>query len=834
MTEEKFFFEDQFILFPLWQRFIYRLIFSFFVFFGLSFSLIIIFLGLERWIYLGVLGFFFFFYVFIKQNLPDRLIKDEMPLKDKVNLASLLALRMKNVIAEAKDIAVNSKLPFSFAVFKLLLKEPTIIEALEYLSLSAKDIKDIQQAVDQEKSDDFQGDFKEFVLKLSKSALIEAQALKRNHLDAPSLFLSLFSSDFSESEKIKNIFNFYKIEKNDLAISFLINDLSKIRNIEIIKGLAERKSFFRPRKSKVNQALTSKPTPFLDIFGIDYTELAQQLKIGIMIGHREEYESMVNILSRLGKKNVLLLGPAGIGKETIVSYLAYNLARDKVPKQIRDFRLISLPLSSVVSDTQNPFEIYDRITKITREISSNPDIILYLPDLHSYKQLTQEGGLSAFDILRPLFSSSPLPFIAASAPDEYRRYLERDSLIKENFEIIRVGEVSLKDAIKILAYQSLRWRKERKVKISFQAIKRAVSLAYRFLANIPLPSSAESLITEAIEGARQKGKQIILEEDIVNLVSIKTGIPLEITKKEEKERLLDLEKIIHQYLVNQEEAVKIASSSLRQYRAGLSNPDRPVGAFLFVGPTGVGKTELAKTLAKIYFGSEKTMVRFDMSEYQDPRSIFRFIGDPEGERAGSLTEAIKKMPFSLILLDEFEKAHQKVLDIFLQVFDEGRLTDNLGQTIDFTHTIIIATSNARSDFVKDEIEKETPFTELTEKLKKKLVDFFKPELINRFDEVVVFRPLAKEHLREIVGLKLGNLAKSLYQTKRIEVMFDDSIINKIADLGFNPIFGARPLDSVIRHLIRENLARAILKEKIKAGSKIFFAVEGDKVKIDFK
>ena len=375
---------------------------------------------------------------------------------------------------------------------------------------------------------------------------------------------------------------------------------------------------------------------------------------------------------------------------------------------------------------------------------------------------------------------------------DYRRYLELDSIIKENFEIIKVKELSPEESIRFLVYRSLELKRKTKIKISYKAIKRAVTLAQRFLTSAPLPSSAESLLTEAIEGVRRKGKKIVLEQDIVDLVSLKTQVPLEISSEQEREKLLNLEKLIHQDLINQEKAVSVVSAALRQYRTGLTNTKKPIGVFLFVGPTGVGKTQLAKTLAKIYFGSEKTMIRFDMAEYQDRKSIDRFIGNPEGTMSGSLTEAVKSNPFSLILLDEFEKAHSDVLNIFLPVFDEGRLTDNLGQAIDFTNTIIIATSNALSDFIKNEIEKNADIDDLSERLKKKLANYFKPELLNRFNEVVVFRPLTQEHLKEIVKLKLNELVSVLSKNKKIELSFDNSVIERLSQLGYNPIFGARP------------------------------------------
>jgi len=380
----------------------------------------------------------------------------------------------------------------------------------------------------------------------------------------------------------------------------------------------------------------------------------------------------------------------------------------------------------------------------------------------------------------------------------------------------------------------LELKRKTKITISFKAIKRAVLLAQRFLTSIPLPSSAESLLTEALEGVRRKGKKIVCEQDVVDLVSSKTQVPLEVSSEQEREKLLNLEKLIHESLINQEEAVSLVSAALRQYRAGLISSKKPISSFLFVGPTGVGKTELAKVLAKIYFGSEETMIRFDMAEYQDRKSIYRFIGDPEGTMSGALTEAVKNNPFSLILLDEFEKAHPDVLNIFLAVFDEGRLTDNLGQVIDFTNTIIIATSNALSDFIKNEIEKGIHSQELSQTLKKKLTNFFKPELLNRFNEVIVFRPLTLENLKEIVKLKLNELSFALLKNKKIELSFDNSVIERLSQLGYNPIFGARPLDSVIRRYIKDNLASSILKKKVGIGAKVHFTLEKNEFKAEIK
>jgi len=830
--ETELYFSDAFFFWPAWKRFFYKVILTVFISLGLIFSFSLVLFRIQPWENLGILILFFFIYIFQKQNLSDLPLAEQYLKKKKINLARFLSPQAKNILIEAKNISFAFQLDFFHGMFYELLSKREIVDALSILDISSSDIKELMGKIKEKKvsrKEITEENYQKFLEKIVHLALFEAEKIKKDCISPESLILALYSVDDS---KIADAFNFYRVEKNDLTVAFVLNYLSRIKGIEVVKGLADKKEFdFRLKRVKVNRSFTSRPTPFLDLYGLDFTELALRLKIGIMIGHTQEYQSLLDILCRQGKRNILLVGPAGVGKDTIVSYLAFNLVRDKTPLKLRDRRLISLSLASFLEDTKEPLEVYDRLTKITKELLINRDIIIYLPQFHNYKLLAQKGGFTALDIFRSLINSSWVPVIAATTPGDYRRYLESDSIIKENFEIIKVKELSSEESVKFLAYRSLELQRKSKIKISYKAIKRAVTLAQRFLTSMPLPSSAESLLTEAIEGVRRKGEKIVLEQDIVDLVSLKTQVPLEISSDQEREKLLNLEKLIHERLINQEKAVSLVSAALRQYRVGLTSTKKPIGVFLFVGPTGVGKTQLAKTLAKIYFGSEKTMIRFDMAEYQDRKSINRFIGNPEGTISGSLTEAVKNNPFSLILLDEFEKAHSDVLNIFLPVFDEGRLTDNLGHVIDFTNTIIIATSNALSDFIKNEIEKNVDIDNLSERLKKKLTNYFKPELLNRFNEVVVFRPLTQEHLKEIVKLKLNELAFALSKNKKIELSFDNSVIEQLAKLGYNPIFGARPLDSVIRHYIKDNLASSILKKKIGSNTKVHFTFEENEFKV---
>ena len=825
MNQSIFILEDAYLFWSEWKRFIYRIIFQVFIFCGLLVSSLMIVLEVQKYFYLGILLVIFFIFIFIKKNFSDLPLESRYLEKKRVNLALFLSPQAKEILIESRRLALQKKIDFSLACLSVCLTKPEIIASLKYLDITEDKIKEMQDKILSQPASQLEP-MKDIMLNLVKQAIKEACDLKQSSVNSFNLMLALY--DLGDNTVI-NILDWFDLDKNDLAIALAINLMSRRRNIEPIRGLTDTpESLFKPKKIKVNRSLTSRPTPTLDNFSTDFTELASRLKIGIMIGHLVEYENLITILNRPGSHNVLLVGPAGIGKETIVSYLAYNLVRNNVPNSLRDYRLINLSFASLFKDTKTPFEACNRLTTIIHEVLLNHDIILYLPQLHNYKLLMQEGGMSAFEVLKPLFEAQT-PIIATTTLEDYHLYLEQDSSINDVFEIIKVNEVCPEEAIKILAFQSIIWHRKTKVQVSYHAIKRAVMLAQRFLTNNPLPSSAESLLTEAIEGARRKKAKFITEQDIVSLVSVKTNIPLEVSPPAERERLLSLEKYIHESFINQEEAVGLVSGALRQYRAGLANPNKPIGVFLFVGPTGVGKTELAKILAKIYFGSEKTMVRFDMSEYQDPRGIFRFIGDPEGTTRGALTEAIKSKPFSLILLDEFEKAHQKVLDLFLPLFDEGRLTDNLGETINFTNTIIIATSNALSDFIKKEIEKGTAFTQLTIQLKQKLTNYFKPELINRFDEVVVFKPLTEENLREIVKLKLNGL-KEVMNNKKIDLNFDESVVNKLAQLGYNPIFGARPLDAVIRHFIKDKLAELILTQELSKGCHIQCTFQDEKFK----
>ncbi|TSC96120.1 MAG: Uncharacterized protein Athens101426_474 [Parcubacteria group bacterium Athens1014_26] len=417
--------------------------------------------------------------------------------------------------------------------------------------------------------------------------------------------------------------------------------------------------------------------------------------------------------------------------------------------------------------------------------------------------------------------------IGTTYPREYKQTIEPQSDFAEAFEVIRVEEISSADATRILVYESIILERQFRIMITFGAVKQAVALASKYFRDKLLPSSARELLKEVISNARDRKVKVLTSDDVINIAQRRVDIPLKQAKADEAQKLLNLESIIHERLIDQEEAVSAVSRSLREYRSGLARKGGPIAAFLFVGPTGVGKTELSKIIANIQFGSKDAMIRFDMSEYQDKQSVFRFIGSPDGTMTGSLTDAVLAKPYSLVLLDEFEKAHPDILNLFLQVFDDGRLTDNFGRIADFQNTIIIATSNAHSDFIKTEIENGKAMAEISDNLKKKLTEYFRPELINRFSNIIVFKSLSPDDIISVTGILLKDLSEEVKQSQQVELVFSDEAIKEIARLGYDPVFGARPLRGVISEKIRSVLAEKILKNEIVKGSKISVEIENN-------
>jgi len=659
---------------------------------------------------------------------------------------------------------------------------------------------------------------------LMAAAFKQAVVSFSEFIEPKDLFAALSESS---NENIAKLFKLFEIDAGDLESVLIFSRFAK--QFRWLKRLPATLVGFIGRPYKIrhrvmNRAWTARPTPTLDQFSDDLTDLARLEQVGFMIGHEAEYDRLLDILARPGNPNALLVGDPGVGKSTIVAHLAYEITKDRVPPPLFDKRLVQLDIGALVAGAEEG-ELQQRIKKIVAEATVAGNVILYIPDIHQLSKTSGQLRLSAAEVFLPAIKSSAFSVIGATFPREYKQYIEPDSDFASAFEVIRMQEISEAEAIKFLVYSSIILEQQYRVVISFGAIKEAVRLAHAYFRQRLLPSSAEDLLKETLTDAVEKGQKIITADEVIKIAERRINIPLHRVGRTEAEQLLNLEEFIHKRLIDQDEAVKGVASALREYRSGLARKGGPIASFLFVGPTGVGKTELSKILAQIQFGSSEQMVRLDMSEYQEKGSINRLIGSPDGTMSGNLTDAIFEKPYSLILLDEFEKAHPDVLNIFLQVFDDGRLTDNMGRTVNFQNTIIIATSNAHSEFIKSQIEAGKNIREIAEELKKKLVDYFKPELLNRFSDIIVFKNLSQEDLRAIVRLQLNDLANQLRESQGIDLIFDEAAISQLAILGYDPVFGARPLRKVISDKIKSVLAEKILRNEISRGGtiKVVFA-----------
>lgn len=745
------------------------------------------------------------------------------------NVALCLNRQALGALTLALERALLMREKFYLVLALFLLEKDSIAKALEKLEINISEFKnkleeEIEKTSGQEKIS--LPELKEAVKDLvTQSAFISKFHLEEE-INLESLFCALF---FSDDPSLKKILDLFSLTADDINAAIVFSRFAfgkKSLLPATLGGFALRKA--KIKSHRVNRTFTSRPTPFLDNFSVDLTDLARRGDVGFLIGHQKEYERMINILSGEGRRNVLLVGEAGIGKESLVQHLAFQIINDNVPAPLFDKRLVKLSLEEIMTGAGIE-ELTLRLRKIIEEIVKAGNIILYLPDIHLLAKTSQEGAFNLSDAFLPIISFSLFPVIGATYPKEFKMYIESHSNFASQFEVIRVEEISLNEAITLLTHEALLLERRYRVSISFSAIKQAVFLASKYFKQTPLPSSAQDLLKETLSFVTQTGQRVVDSNAVISVAERKINVPLHRTRKEEAQALLNLEETIHQFLIDQEEAVKSVANALRAFRAGLSRRGGPIAAFLFVGPTGVGKTELSKILAQIHFGSEKAMLRFDMSEYQEKASLARFIGSPDGKIAGSLTEGVIQRPYCLILLDEFEKAHPDILNIFLQVFDDGRLTDSLGRVVDFQNTIIIATSNACSVFIQEQISAGRKIEEFSDELKKKLVEFFKPELLNRFSDIIVFKPLSLPDLEKIAELHLKKLSSLVSQEQGIELSFSSEAVQKIARLGYDPVFGARPLRKAIDDYVKSPLSEMILAEKVTRGGKVKVELKDDQL-----
>lgn len=650
-------------------------------------------------------------------------------------------------------------------------------------------------------------------------------------------------------------------------------------------------------------------TPTLNQFGSDLTKQAREGKLDPVIGRKNEIDRVTQILSRRTKNNPCLIGEPGVGKTAVVEGLAEKIVADDVPEMLRNKRVVSLDISGMVAGAKYRGDFEERIKKCLSEVKKAGDVILFIDEIHTIVGAgSAEGAVDAANILKPLLARGEVQVVGATTLNEYRKYIEKDSALERRFSPVTVGEPTEEETIRILEGLRDKYEAHHNVKITEGAIKAAVDLSIRYINDRFLPDKAIDLMDEAAsrvkmktytmpDGLKELEEEIastdrekeeairvqdfekaatlrdkikeqkeklekekkkwqnknsknvlnLTEEDIAEVISSWTGIPVQKITQDENEKLKHLEETLHKRVIGQNEAVEAVSKAIRRGRVGLKDPNRPIGSFLFLGPTGVGKTELSKALAESLFGNDEAMIRVDMSEYMEPHSVAKLIGSPPGyvgyDEGGQLTEKIRRKPYSVILFDEIEKAHPDVMNMLLQILDDGRLTDAQGRTVNFKNTVVIMTSNVGARMITDKnvlgFSKSSDNKESQEKeyenIKKdvmaELKKQFRPEFINRIDDIIVFHKLTEEDINQIIEIMLKQVQKRLKE-QEYEVEFDSSVKELVAKKGIDTNYGARPLKRAIQSNVEDKIAEAILDGKIIPHKKVKILAENEEIKVE--
>lgn len=695
--------------------------------------------------------------------------------------------------------------------WETIIKQPSMSQYFVRLGLSDK--AKIEQLTDEVKA--LRDGVNSEVVgwrQISWKALGVGLSLGRRHLSCELLFLAWVKLE-TEVERL--------FDKHDLTWEQLNMASQWLYAWELRKQTWRfwEDRFFH-RRAGVNAGWAAGWLRHLKHFSTNITDLVKQGKVPYLIGRKKLMERIVGVLQQTTRNNVLLIGAPGVGKTTIAYGIAEKILSGHISGKLAGKKLIRLDLAGLLSGTSGRGDMEERVYEAIREVQGG-ESILFIEEIHTlFGAGGRKGTADVASFIAPALSSGNIQLVATTTPEEYRRHIEGNTTVASYFQVVQIEEPSQEECLRILQWFVPQMEADQGVRITLPALTAAVSLTQKFIHDRYLPGKAVELLDITAVYVKQKGRSEVSDKDIAAVLSQQTQIPLEQLTANEQEKLLNLEELLHQRIINQEEAVRMVSNALRRARSGLAPGNRPIASFLFVGPTGVGKTETAKALSATYFGSERNMIRLDMSEYSLPGQIYRLIGAPPGQagyqEGGYLTEAVRSRPFAVVLFDEIEKAHTEVHNILLQILDDGRLTDGKGRTIDFTNTMVICTSNAFSVVIQEMLKKGSAINEIKEMLMQNLQQVFRPELLNRFDGVVVFKTLTMDQVEQIARLILNTVAGKMRE-QRVEVSFTNEIVHKLAQEGYDPQFGARPLRRVIQERVEDKLARMLLEGKLAKG-----------------